>query len=171
MRLSLACPESVLRDYEGMCLTLARDFWAPGLDKDDLAQEARVGLCKAWQDFKPELGVTFGNFAWVCIRRQVLTAVKTARREKCRVLNESVSLTARVADAEGGITIGETLPASADDDPCEILIRRDTLRRQAWVIRHRSRLERRVVAGRLNGLSYEQIGPHKSVRVALKAAA
>ena len=93
-------------------------------DADDLEQEALIGLYKAVRDYRPEHEVAFRPFAELCITRQLLSAIKTANRQKHQPLNTSVSLHgAREGGEEEGRTLEERLPSpSATDDPIERLV-------------------------------------------------
>lgn len=72
-----------------------RSLFAPGASVEDLRQEALIGFFKATRDYKANLG-SFSAFATLCVRRQVITFVKTATRKKHYVLNKAASLDAPI---------------------------------------------------------------------------
>ncbi len=107
-----AAAEELLQRYKNSVRSVARSFFLAGGDPEDLVQEGMIGLYRAITDFKPG-GMCFKNFAYLCIQRRILTAVKNAARKKHAPLNCAVPL-----PELGG---GEAEPTSADD-PEAILI-------------------------------------------------
>jgi RNA polymerase sporulation-specific sigma factor len=71
--------------------TLARNYYAPGYDHDDLLQEATIGFYGAVRNYRTGLG-SFRAFVILCVRRQLITLVKSATRSKHKILNNAVSL-------------------------------------------------------------------------------
>ena len=104
----------LFRRYRVRLFGLARRYFAPGSDRDDLIQEATIGFFKAIRDFKGDRG-TFGAFAELCVRRQVITLIKAATRQKHAALNWATSLDAPAfADSEEPLVA--RLAASAGPD-------------------------------------------------------
>jgi RNA polymerase sporulation-specific sigma factor len=131
-----------------------RRWYLAGGDRDDVEQEALIGLCEAVRDYDPEQGTSFRSFAELCVSRQVLTAVRGATRHKHRPLNRSVPLTPLSDDA---IDLRPALAAVAD--PAEAVVDRvgidDAL---ASLSARLSPLERQVLALCLERRSYGEIG-------------
>jgi RNA polymerase sporulation-specific sigma factor len=94
--------EILLRRYRDFARMKARFYFVAGGDRDDVVQEGMIGLYKAIRDFDVSREGSFRGFADVCITRQVITAVKTARRFKHAPLNSYVSL---------------STPSSGEDEP------------------------------------------------------
>lgn len=63
-----------------------------GLDYNDLFQEGMIGLQSAIDNYKEQKNIKFSTFAFICIKRKILTAVKLASSKKHSILNESYSL-------------------------------------------------------------------------------
>lgn len=101
---------ALLEKYRYAVRAEARSFFLEGGETEDLIQEGMIGLYLAITDFK-EGGVSFKNFAYLCIRRRMMSAVRQANRKKHSPLNESVSL------AEG-----EAERGPAFDNPEDFLI-------------------------------------------------
>ena len=78
--------------YRRFVRSRSRGYFIVGGDREDLEQEALIGFYKSVRDFKPELQASFRAFAELCITRQVITAIKTATRQKHQPLNQYVSL-------------------------------------------------------------------------------
>jgi RNA polymerase sporulation-specific sigma factor len=79
----------LLRRHEGLIMSVARRYFVPGGDHDDVRQQAMIGFWKAVRDFTPDAGASFPSFSRTCMQRQVITAVKAANRMKHSPLNES----------------------------------------------------------------------------------
>ena len=73
----------------GLILSVARRYFVPGGDREDVRQQAMIGFWKAVRDFTAGAGASFPSFARTCMQRQVITAVKAANRMKHSPLNES----------------------------------------------------------------------------------
>ena len=130
-----------------------RRWFLAGGDRDDVEQEALIGLCEAVRDYDPEQGTSFRTFADLCVSRQVLTAVRGATRHKHLPLNRSVPL-APVPD-----DVVDLRPALAVADPADAVVARvgidDAL---AQLSARLSPLEREVLALCLERRSYGEIG-------------
>ena len=152
------CLESLLARYRNLARSKARTYFLAGSDKEDVAQEAMIGLYKAIRDFDEEQATPFRAFAELCISRQIMTAIKTANRHKHQPLNASVSLDAPVASEDADRSVGETLVAPAVSDPAELIVSaeeieaiRDTMRQKL------TQLESDVLRLYIAGKSYEEI--------------
>jgi RNA polymerase sporulation-specific sigma factor len=131
-----------------------------GGDADDLIQEGLVGLYKAIRDFRTDRESSFRNFAELCITRQIITAVKTATRNKHSPLNQYVSFSSSATAAgDGEPTLDEVIPGSPVHDPVNQVISSEELRALvACISTALSELESRVLALYLDGHSYEEVG-------------
>ena len=98
----------------------ASSYFLLGGDSDDLIQEGLVGLYKAIRDFRTDRESSFRNFAELCVTRQIITAVKTASRNKHAPLNQYVSFAQTPAAAiDSDATLEEVLPGPLSEDPSE----------------------------------------------------
>lgn len=86
------CAEELFTRYKPLAKKISRKFFLAGQDSDDIFQEAMIGLFKAYQGFKISEQTDFKSFASLCITRQILSAIKTANRQKNKILSEAVSL-------------------------------------------------------------------------------
>ena len=153
--------DQIVRRYYGFVRLKASSYFLAGGDSDDLIQEGLVGLYKAVRDYRTDRESSFRNFAELCITRQIITAVKTATRNKHTPLNQYVSfsssMSAAPSDAEP--TLDELLPGSANHDPVNQVISSEELRALvACISTALSELESRVLSLYLDGHSYEEIG-------------
>ncbi len=153
--------DRIVRRYYGFVRLKASSYFLAGGDADDLIQEGLVGLYKAVRDYRTDRESSFRNFAELCITRQIITAVKTATRNKHTPLNQYVSFSSTPAGApgDGEPTLDEVLPGSTVHDPVNQVISSEELRALvACLSTALSELESRVLALYLDGHSYEQIG-------------
>ena len=100
-----AAAEELLRRYKNVVRGVARSFFLAGGDAEDLAQEGMIGLYRAVTDFK-EGGLSFKNFAYLCIQRRIIGAVRSAARLKNAPLNRAVPLPPE-NEAEGALYAAE----------------------------------------------------------------
>ncbi len=152
--------ERLVRRYQGFVRLKASSYFLTGGDSDDLLQEGLIGFYKAVRDFRPDRESSFRNFAELCITRQIITAVKTATRNKHTPLNGYVSFSHTPASApEGEPTLEEIIPGPAVRDPVRQVISGEELRSLVTCLSTAlSELESRVLALYLEGRSYEEIG-------------
>jgi RNA polymerase sporulation-specific sigma factor len=152
--------DRIVRRYHGFVRLKASSYFLAGGDSDDLIQEGLVGLYKAVRDFRTDRESSFRNFAELCITRQIITAVKTATRNKHTPLNQYVSFSASPASAmEGEPTLDEVIPGPSVHDPVNQVISSEELRSLvACLSTVLSDLESRVLSLYLDGYSYEAVG-------------
>jgi RNA polymerase sporulation-specific sigma factor len=152
--------DRIVRRYYGFVRLKASSYFLAGGDADDLVQEGLVGLYKAVRDFRSDRESSFRNFAELCITRQIITAVKTATRNKHSPLNQYVSFsTSPAAATDGEPTLDEILPGPTAHDPVNQVISSEELRSLvACLSTVLSELESRVLALYLDGHSYEAVG-------------
>lgn len=143
--------------YRGFARARARNYYLAGGDRDDLLQEAMIGLYEAVRDYAADSGTSFRTFAELCITRQVLSAVRGATRLKHAPLNRSVSLD-RPHDADPGHTVADTLAADDQHDPLAVLVATDDLQRlRTSFTGVLSGLEADVLDLYLEGRTYDEI--------------
>ena len=152
--------DRLVRRYYGFVRLKASSYFLAGGDSEDLIQEGLVGLYKAIRDFRRDRESSFRNFAELCITRQIITAVKTATRNKHTPLNGYVSFSATPAGAsDSEPTLDEVLPGSTTHDPVNQVISSEELRSLVGCLSSAlSELESRVLSLYLDGYSYEQAG-------------
>jgi RNA polymerase sporulation-specific sigma factor len=152
--------DAIVRRYYGFVRLKASSYFLAGGDSEDLVQEGLVGLYKAVRDYRTDRESSFRNFAELCITRQIITAVKTASRNKHAPLNRYVSFSNTPAGgAEPEPTLDEILPGPTAHDPINQAISSEELRALiACLSTVLSELESRVLGLYLDGYSYQDIG-------------
>src|SRR5205823_6216944 len=124
----------------------ARTYFLIGADHDDVVQEGMIGLYKAIRDFRSDRLSKFRPFAELCVTRQIITAVKTATRQKHVPLNAYVSLNRSVLGEETDSSLLDILPDESSADPEALLIERKLPPNLHEAVRHAlSDLESRVL--------------------------
>ena len=157
---SAAAYDAIVRRYYGFVRLKASSYFLAGGDGDDLVQEGLVGLYKAVRDYRSDRESSFRNFAELCITRQIITAVKTASRNKHVPLNRYLSFsTAPSGGVDAEPTLDEILPGPTAHDPVNQVISSEELRSLVGCLSTAlSELEARVLALYLDGHSYEHVG-------------
>jgi RNA polymerase sporulation-specific sigma factor len=151
--------DRIVRRYRSFVRLKASSYFLLGGESDDLIQEGLVGLYKAIRDFRSDRESSFRNFAELCITRQMITAVKTASRNKHAPLNQSVSFASSpAAPGEAESTLEEILPGSPVEDPASKVISSEELASLVDCLTSvLSELESEVLTCYLDGRSYEEI--------------
>jgi RNA polymerase sporulation-specific sigma factor len=152
--------DRIVRRYYGFVRLKASSYFLAGGDSDDLIQEGLVGLYKAVRDYRTDRESSFRNFAELCITRQIITAVKTATRNKHTPLNQYVSFSASPSSTagEGEPTLEDVIPGPTVHDPVNQVISTEELQALVGCLSTAlSELESRVLALYLDGRSYEEI--------------
>ncbi|OXS73886.1 RNA polymerase sporulation sigma factor SigH [Domibacillus enclensis] len=148
----------VIHKYRNFVRAKARSYFLIGADKEDIIQEGMIGLYKAVRDYKGDKLSTFRAFAELCITRQIITAIKTATRQKHIPLNSYVSLDKPIYDEESDRTLMDVLTGTKASDPQELIINREQFTSiEGKVNELLSDLERQVLALYLDGRSYQEI--------------
>lgn len=150
--------EFLLYKYRGLVRTKVRSYFLMGAEKDDLLQIGMIGLWQAIIDYRAEKDISFLSFARICIERHVITAIKTATRQKQAPLNSSVSLEYPADDSDSEWSLADVLSSPDTVDPEELLLQREDSRRMAAMLRRMlSDFEWRVLLGYQMGKSYREI--------------
>ena len=150
--------DQLINKYKNFVRAKAKTYFLVGADKEDIVQEGMIGLFKAIRDFKDDKLVSFKSFAEICVTRQIITAIKTATRQKHMPLNSYVSLNKPVFEDDGERTLMETINHDTVSDPEMLFISKEELNRIEGKINEiLSPLELEVLHFYLQGKSYQQI--------------
>ncbi len=150
--------EFLINKYKNFVRAKARSYFLIGADKEDIIQEGMIGLYKAIRDFRNDKLASFRAFAELCITRQIITAIKTATRQKHIPLNSYVSLNRPIYDEDSDRTLLDVLSGARVSDPEEMIISREEFsgieEKMGEIL---SDLEWQVLMSYLDGKSYEEI--------------
>ena len=148
----------LITKYRHFVRMKARSYFLIGADKEDIIQEGMIGLYKTIRDFRSDKLSSFRAFAELCIIRQIITAIKTATRQKHIPLNSYVSLDKPIYDEESDRTLMDVLTGNGVDDPEELMINNEEfMYMEAKMGEVLSNLEKEVLALYLDGQSYQEI--------------
>jgi RNA polymerase sporulation-specific sigma factor len=150
--------EYLIYKYKNFVRAKARSYFLVGADREDIIQEGMIGLYKAIRDYKGDKLSSFKAFAELCITRQIITAIKTATRQKHIPLNSYVSLDKPIYDEESDRTLLDVISEAKVMDPEEMVINQeefdDIELKMAELL---SDLEKKVLSLYLDGRSYQEI--------------
>lgn len=150
--------EYLISKYENFVKAKAKSYFLIGADKEDIYQEGMIGLYKAIRDYKPERSTSFKAFAELCITRQIITAIKTATRQKHIPLNTYVSLNKPIYEEESEKTLLDVLTGLKVSDPEELIISKEQMQYiEEKISKVLSGLELEVLNSYLDGKSYQEI--------------
>ena len=150
--------EYLLSKYKNFVRSKARSYFLIGADHEDIVQEGMIGLFKAIRDYQVERLSSFRAFAELCITRQIITAIKTATRQKHVPLNSYVSLNKPIYDEESDRTLMDVIVEGRAQNPEELIIGRENLVSiRDSVDQVLSSLEQDVLNAYLDGKSYQEI--------------
>lgn len=150
--------EYLIFKYRNFVRAKARSYFLIGADREDIIQEGMIGLFKAVRDYKEDKLTSFKAFAELCITRQMITAIKTATRQKHIPLNSYVSLDKPIYDEDSDRTLLDIIGGTKVTDPEELIINReeyvDIEYKMSEIL---SDLEKKVLMLYLDGRSYQEI--------------
>ena len=165
--------EFLLARYKNTVRSKARMYFLVGADHDDIVQEGMIGLFKAIRDFDSKKQVSFKSFAELCVRRQIITAIKAATRKKHIPLNSYISLSKPLFDDDNG-DFSDFLSELEATGPEDMFIWKENAADVVKKIEESlSKLEKEVLNMYLDGKSYQEIAkimnrPPKSIDNALQ---
>lgn len=150
--------EFLINKYKSFVRAKARTYFLIGADREDIIQEGMIGLYKAIRDFRGDKLSSFRAFAELCITRQIITAIKTATRQKHIPLNSYISLNKPIFDEESDRTLLDIISEDNVSDPETMMINREEFAgievKMAEIL---SNLEWEVLSKYLQGRSYQEI--------------
>jgi RNA polymerase sporulation-specific sigma factor len=155
---NISAQEYLINKYKNFVRAKARSYFLIGADKEDIIQEGMIGLYKSIRDFRGDKLSTFRAFAELCITRQIITAIKTATRQKHIPLNSYISLNKPIYDEDSDRTLLDIISGTRVTDPEELIISQeefDDIEGKMGEIL--SSLEWKVLMYYLEGKSYQEI--------------
>ncbi len=150
--------EHLINKYKNFVRAKARSYFLIGADREDIIQEGMIGLYKAIRDFRGDKLSSFRAFAELCITRQIITAIKTATRQKHIPLNSYVSLNKPIYDEDSDRTLLDVISGTKVSDPEELIISQEEFDDIEDKMREiLSPLEWKVLMSYLEGKSYQEM--------------
>ena len=153
-----AALEYLLNKYKNFVRTKARSYFLIGADHEDIVQEGMIGLYKAIRDYRAEKLSSFRAFAELCVTRQIITAIKTATRQKHIPLNSYISLNKPIYEEDSDRTLLDVITEEGMSNPEEMIIDREDLSMiEGRIGQMLSDLEKDVLVRYMEGKSYVEI--------------
>ena len=153
-----AAAEYLLYKYRNLVRNKVRSYFLIGAEKEDLLQVGMIGLWQAIVDYRADKAISFPAFARICIQRHIITAIKTATRQKQIPLNTSLSLESSPDDSNSEWSLSEILTSEETVDPEELVLKREDSKVLHEMLQHMlSDFEWRVLTGYKVGKSYREI--------------
>ena len=150
--------EYLLNKYKNFVRSKARSYFLIGADHEDIVQEGMMGLYKAIRDYRTDKQASFRAFAELCITRQIITAIKTATRQKHIPLNSYVSLNKPIYDEESDRTLLDVITEDNFSNPESMIISKEDVGAIKGKIGSiMSELELDVLVNYMEGKSYQEI--------------
>ncbi|RYL89917.1 RNA polymerase sporulation sigma factor SigH [Sporolactobacillus sp. THM7-4] len=150
--------EYLIFKYRNFVRAKAKAYFLIGAEREDIIQEGMIGLYKAIRDYKGDKPASFKAFAELCITRQMITAVKTATRQKHIPLNSYISLDKPIYDEESDRTLLDVVCETRTSNPETLMISREEFDDiEEKLSKILSDLERKVLSQYLDGRSYQEI--------------
>ena len=150
--------EYLIGKYKNFVKAKARAYFLIGADREDIVQEGMIGLFKSIRDYREDKLSSFRAFAELCITRQIITAVKTATRQKHIPLNSYISLNKPIYDEESDRTLMDIISYSYISNPEELMINKEEYAAiENEVFKVLSKLEIHVLSLFLKGRTYTEI--------------
>jgi RNA polymerase sporulation-specific sigma factor len=155
---SLRATEHLLRKYRHLVEGKAKSYFLLGADHEDVVQEGMIGLFKAIRDFSEENLSAFRSFAELCITRQIITAVKTATRQKHALLNTYISMEVSAVDSDDDPPLRDVIEECRPSDP-QVLVLSQEFRDEVdgQIRQNLSPLEAAALRRYIEGKSYGDI--------------
>ncbi len=150
--------EYLLNKYKNFVRAKARSYFLIGADHEDIVQEGMIGLYKAIRDYRVDRSASFHAFAELCVTRQIITAIKTATRQKHIPLNSYVSLNRPIYEEDPDRTLLDVITEEVPSNPESMLIDREDLSLiEGRIGEMLSDLEKEVLIRYIEGKSYQEI--------------
>ena len=150
--------EYMINKYESYVKSKAKSYFLIGADKEDIYQEGMIGLYKAIRDFNSGRQASFKAFAELCISRQIITAIKTATRQKHIPLNTYISLNKPIYDDESDRTLLDILSSIRVCNPEELIVSQEEMVQiEKYMAKSLSELEKQVLNSYMDGKTYQEI--------------
>ncbi|SDC52650.1 RNA polymerase, sigma 30 subunit, SigH [Pelagirhabdus alkalitolerans] len=149
----------LIRKYRGFVRAKASTYFLIGADHEDIVQEGMIGLYKAIRDYRNDRRSSFRAFAELCVTRQIITAIKTATRQKHIPLNSYVSLDKPIFDEDSERTLLDVLAnVEVEEDPESLVINQESYGQvEGELFELLSPLEKNVLLQYLDGRTYQEM--------------
>lgn len=148
--------EYLLYRYIGIAKKVVSSFYLIGAEKDDLLQEALLGLYKAIKEYNPDRNCSFKSYACVCIKRHIITVIRSSTRQKHNPLNNYVPFNILTYE-DKEMYLPEKIINYNTDDPENIVVLKERDSIITYTVENRlSKFEKKVLSCYFSGMSYTE---------------
>jgi len=148
----------IMEKYKNFVYAKAKTFFIVGAEQEDIIQEGMIGLFKAIKGYDFDKDVSFSSFAELCIRRQIISAIKASTRQKHIPLNSYLSLNKSTFDEDTDREVIEQLDLDTVPDPLDTITKKETYQNiELKMSEILSDFEQQVFNEYLNGETYVNI--------------
>lgn len=148
--------EYLLYRYTYISKRIIAPFYLVGAEKDDLMQEALLGLYKAIREYDPDKNCSFKSYASVCIKRHIISVVRSSTRQKHNPLNNYISFNMLLYE-DKEVYLLEKITDNSLEDPEDILELKERENLISYTVnKHLSKFEKQVLSCYFSGLSYQE---------------
>jgi RNA polymerase sporulation-specific sigma factor len=154
--------ERLFKEYRGFIYYICQGYFLKDGEQQDLFQEAAIGLLEAIRAYNFNLNVKFRNFAFLCIKRELDSAVSRSNRKKRQILNNALSIYSNKGDHsnrfDSSYFISEHLIKDENNTPENNFLEKEGLYELiGFLQKELTDLEQDVLMLRLQGFSYREI--------------
>lgn len=117
----------VVQKYSSFISSVCHRYYLVGGTDEDLFQEGVIGILEACKSYNGEslFDDKFDSFVKICIKRQIIDAIRSSNAQKNKALNESVSIVGHDANGDE-ISKLEIIPdRTTSNDPLDIFISKE----------------------------------------------
>ncbi|MBC2853654.1 sigma-70 family RNA polymerase sigma factor [Cetobacterium sp. 2G large] len=134
--------ERILKSFEQRVYKSTQPFFLKGGDRNDLVQEGFIGLIKAIKNYDENKEASFSTFATLCIKRQMITAIRRQNLEKHKVIHTAIQNKENPTDE---FEICKSIPSFEYSSPEDILLGKELARLlQEHLNKNLTKLEKRI---------------------------
>lgn len=119
----------IVQKYSGYVGALSKKYYISGGTYDDLFEEGVIGILEACKSYNGEslFDEKFEPFVKLCIKRQIIDAIKKSNTQKNKILNESISLTKMDGNGEENSILNNFIDRNTSNDPLDLFIDREKI--------------------------------------------
>lgn len=150
----------IVQQYSGYVSSLCRKYYIQGGTFDDLFEEGVIGILEACKNYNGDslFDSKFAPFVKVCIKRQIIDAIKKSNTQKNKVLNEYISLTKLDTNGDESSVLNNFVDRNVSNDPLELFLEKERIEEKLRVCDlELSKFEKLVLGHYLSGEKQNEI--------------
>lgn len=142
--------EILLKKYEKYIYMNTKGYYLADGEREDLIQEGIIGLLKGIKSYDSEREASFKTFVIMCMRRQIISAIKSSNSKKNKFINNLNN------DLETGYIDNNYVEKSPNAE--ETYVYKELMEEfKEYTKEHFSDLEKQVLEKLIQGYNYSEI--------------